>query len=66
MHQFTDFTRSGNLERNKRDVEIRTENSSFDPLEANFTLQVITTACRAWNRESNTWDSENCKVSCSS
>lgn len=36
--------------------------SYFDPEEANFTLQIITTACRSWNRDSNTWDSENCQV----
>lgn len=36
--------------------------SYFDPVGANFTLQIITVACRSWNKDSNTWDSENCQV----
>ncbi|XP_061173587.1 uncharacterized protein LOC133182755 [Saccostrea echinata] len=38
------------------------KNSTVDPVDANFTLQVITTACRAWDKTSNTWESNRCEV----
>lgn len=39
-----------------------TNHSYFNAVEANFTLQIITTACRTWNIESKSWESENCQV----
>uniref|UniRef100_K1RBF9 Carbohydrate sulfotransferase n=1 Tax=Magallana gigas TaxID=29159 RepID=K1RBF9_MAGGI len=53
--------------RMKRDVasigQLNGRNSSyFNPAEANFTLQIVTTACRTWKRESKTWESDNCQV----